>query len=243
MNPPFAIDVRDESPLTVIVPVRGTAWVTAGGQVHSLQPGQAATVRGPDPYQVADAPHREPTVVIGPGQSCHTPSGDHLDVVMRQGIRSWGDSADAETVMLVGTYQTEAAAGRLVITALPPLATFTEQETDPALLGMLERELTLPGLGRATALDRALDLLLLHLVRAWATRPENIIPSWVVGTRDPIAAKALALLHEEPSSSLDGRGAGPARPRFPGHAGRTVSEQRGSAAHDVRCSVAPCFGG
>lgn len=200
MNPPFAIDVRDEAALTVIVPVRGKVWVTAGADMDSLQPGQAATVRGPDPYQVADALHRAPTVVIGPGQSCRTPSGDHLEIALRQGVRTWGDSADAETVMLIGTYQTAAAAGRLVTSALPPRVTFTEQETDPALLGMLARELTLPGLGQQTALDRVLDLLLLHLVRAWAARPGVAVPGWVAGTRDPIVAKALDLLHSDPAA-------------------------------------------
>ena len=201
MDPPFAIDVQDEAALTVIVAVRGQAWIAARGSVpRLLGPGQAATVRGPAPYLVADTPDRAPTVVIDPAQSCRTPTGDHLETTMAQGVRTWGNSVDGETVLLIGTYQSEAAAGQLVTSALPPLAVFTEQETDPALRGLLERELTSPGLGQDSALDRVLDLLLLHLVRVCVHRADAVAPSWATGTRDPVVARALALLHEEPAA-------------------------------------------
>ena len=201
MDPPFAIDVQDEAALTVIVAVRGQAWITAqGGRSQLLGPGQSAAVRGPAPYLVADTPDREPTVVIDPGQQCRTPTGEHLETTMAQGVRTWGNSIDGETVLLIGTYQTEAAAGQLVTSALPPLAVFTEQETDPALRGLLERELTSPGLGQESALDRVLDLLLLHLVRVCVDRADVVAPSWASGTRDPAVARALTLLHEEPAA-------------------------------------------
>lgn len=201
MDPPFAIDVQDDAALTVIVVVRGQAWIAAQGSApRLLSPGQAATVRGPAPYRVADVPDRAPTVMIGPGQSCRTPAGEHLETAMSQGVRTWGNSADGETVLLVGAYQTEAAAGQLVTSALPPLAVFTEKETDPTLLGLLERELSCPGLGQESALDRVLDLLLLHLVRLCVQRADVAAPSWAAGTRDPAVARALGLLHGEPAA-------------------------------------------
>lgn len=200
MDPPFAIDVRDEAALTVLAAVRGTSWIVSqGSPPQLLSTGQAATVRGPSPYLVADAPDRAPTVLIGPGQSCRTPTGDHLETTMAQGVRTWGNTTHGETVLLIGTYQSEAAAGRLATSALPDLAVFTEKETDPALLQMLERELTSPGLGQASALDRVLDLLLLHLVRGCVDRATTDVPSWAAGTRDPVVAQALTLLHEEPA--------------------------------------------
>ena len=201
MDPPFAIDVRDQAALTVIVAVRGHAWITApGGAPQPLHPGQAATVRGPAPYLVADAPERAPTVVIDAGQSCRTPAGEHLELTMSQGMRTWGNNPHGDTVLLIGSYQTAAAAGRLATAALPPLAVFAEQEMDPALLGLLERELTRPGPGQESALDRILDLLLLQLVRACIHRAGVVDPSWAAGTRDPVVATALALLHEEPAA-------------------------------------------
>lgn len=200
MDPPFAIEVRDEAALTVIVPVRGQAWVVPDHAApHLLGPGRAATVRGPGPYRVADTADRAPTVVIGPGQSCRTPDGEDLGATMAHGVRTWGNSAGGGTVMLIGTYQSEAAVGALVISALPPVAVFAEQETDPALRGLLERELTTAGPGQQIALDRILDLLLLDLVRAWARRSATSLPSWLAGTGDPVVARALALLHEQPA--------------------------------------------
>lgn len=201
MDPPFAIDVQDGAALTVIVAVRGHAWLTAeGSDPRSLRPGQAATVSGPAPYLVADAPGRLPTVVIDAGQSCRTPAGDHLELTLSQGVRTWGNSHDGHTVLLIGTYQTAAAAGQLVASVLPALAVFDEEETDPVLLKLLEHELTHNDLGQESALDRVLDLLLLHLVRVSARRAEDVLPSWAAGTRDPVVAQALALLHEEPAA-------------------------------------------
>lgn len=200
MESPFAIDVRDEAALTVIVPVRGRAWIVPDhAAAQLLNPGQAATVRGPGPYRVADTVDREPTVVIDPGQFCRTPAGEHLEATMAQGVRTWGNSTDGDTVLLIGTYPSEAAVGRLVTSALPPLAVFTEQESDPALRALLERELTTAGVGQESALDRILDLVLLDLVRAWAHRPEAGIASWMVGAGDPLVAQALTLLHERPA--------------------------------------------
>jgi AraC-like DNA-binding protein len=202
MDQPFAIDVQDEAALTVIVAVSGHAWITTEASApRSLLPGQAATVRGPAPYLVADAPGRLPTVVIDAGQSCRTPSGDHLELTMSQGVRTWGNSPDGETVLLIGTYQTAAAAGQLVTAALPALAVFDEQETDPVLLKLLEHELTHTDLGQESALDRVLDLLLLHLVRVSVRRAEGALSSWAAGTRDPVVAGALALMHEEPAAT------------------------------------------
>lgn len=201
MDPPFAIDVRDEAALTVIVAIKGGAWITTDARAPQfLQPGQAATVRGPAPYLVADAPSRAPTVMIGAGQSCRTPSGEHVEVRMSHGVRTWGNNPDGDTVLLIGTYQTAAAAGQLAVSALPPLAVFTEQETDPGLLSMIQRELARPGLGQESALDRGLDLLLLHLVRASVNRTDYAGPNWAAGTRDLAVAQVLALMHEEPAS-------------------------------------------
>lgn len=201
MNPPFGIDVRDRAALTVIVPVRGHAWITAKGSDPAfLGPAQAATVRGPAPYLISDAPGRLPTVVIDAGQSCRTPEGEHLELTLSQGVRTWGNSPDGKTILLIGTYQSAGAAGQLVTAALPAVAVFNEQEADPVLLQLLENELTHPDLGQDSALDRVLDLLLLHLVRVSVRRAGDARPSWAAGTRDPMVARALALLHADPAA-------------------------------------------
>jgi AraC-like DNA-binding protein len=201
MDPPFCIDVQDRAALTVIIAISGQAWIAVeGGEPCPLRPGQAATVRGPAPYSVTDKPGRAPTVVIDAGQSCRTPAGEHLELTMSHGLRTWGNSPSGQTVLLIGTYQSSAAAGQLVASGLPVFAVFDEHDTDPALRKVLERELTHFGLGQAAALDRVLDLLLLHLVRVAADRADGMAPGWAAGTRDPVVARALALLHELPSA-------------------------------------------
>jgi AraC-like DNA-binding protein len=201
MSPPFAIDVRDQAALTLIVPVRGSAWlVPSAGPAQLLEPGQAATVRGPDPYRVADQPDRRPTVVIGIDQVCRNPEGEHLETTMRHGVRTWGNDPAGETVLLIGTYPSEAAVGRLVTAALPELVLFDEHETDATLVALLERELSSAELGQGSALDRLLDLLLLHVVRAFARRRSPTTPGWIAGSADPMIASALTLLHEDPAA-------------------------------------------
>ena len=59
--------------------------------------------RGPDPYVMADDPERPPPAIIHPGQRCTTPDGQEVGELTDLGVRTWGNSADGETVMLVGT--------------------------------------------------------------------------------------------------------------------------------------------
>ncbi|GGE95288.1 AraC family transcriptional regulator [Mycetocola zhadangensis] len=201
MSPPFAIDVRDEAALTLIVPVRGSSWlIPSSGPAQSLSPGQSATVRGPEPYRISDAPDTEPTVIIGIDQTCRTPDGDSLETTLRHGVRTWGNDPTGDTVLLIGTYPSDAAVGQLVTSALPHVAIFDEDETDATLVALLERELSSSDLGQGSALDRLLDLLLLHVVRAFARRPDGVTPSWVNGAGDPVVASALTLMHEDPAA-------------------------------------------
>ena len=202
MAPPFAIDVRDEAALTLVVPVRGDSWlVPSSGTPQRLSPGQIATVRGPEPYRLSDRPDREPTVIIDTDQVCRTPDGDSLETTMRQGVRTWGNDPTGETVLLIGTYPSEAAVGQLVTSALPPIAIFDEHETDATLVALLERELSASDLGQGSALDRLLDLLLMQVVRAFGRRADTPVASWVAGFGDPVVAQALSLLHDEPATA------------------------------------------
>lgn len=79
LSPPWALEVADGAPLTVVALVTGTAWLLPeGGPPQRLGPGDVAVVRGPAPYVMADAPGRRPQAVIGPGQTCTTPDGTEV---------------------------------------------------------------------------------------------------------------------------------------------------------------------
>ena len=57
--------------------------------------------------------------MIGPGQVCTTPDGRDVEEEMHQGVRSWGNSAVGETVLLTGVYLLEGEVSRRLLRSLP----------------------------------------------------------------------------------------------------------------------------
>src|SRR5262245_36474703 len=103
--PPWAVRVEDRAPLSIVAVARGSACVLPDDcAAISLAPGEVAVMRGPAPYTFADAPSTEPHAVIHPGQRCATPEGEDLHDAMDLGVRTWGNSRQGTTVLLVGTY-------------------------------------------------------------------------------------------------------------------------------------------
>lgn len=201
MSPNWSIDVQDRAPLTVLTMMSGCAWLIADNERFQLQPGDVAIVRGPNPYTVTDDPLRSPDVVIHPGQRCTSPAGQDLYPSMNQGIRTWGNDPTGETIMLMGTYETDAQIGAAVTMALPPIAIVPAGEVSPSLLRFLEGEITTDAPGQGSAVDRLLDVLLVHSIRAWAKLHPATARGWLAGTTDPMITQALKLFHESPSEA------------------------------------------
>ena len=140
MDPPWSMRIQDEAPLTVMAVVSGTAWVLPdAGEAEALGPGDVAVMRGPSPYTVADDPATTPDIVIHPGQRCETLDGRPLVQEMDLGVRTWGNSADGGTVMLVGSYDFSGEVSRRLLRALPEVLVLREDEwdcpVDPAARG------------------------------------------------------------------------------------------------------------
>ncbi|MDJ0314778.1 AraC family transcriptional regulator [Arthrobacter sp. H35-D1] len=200
MNPPWSIDVQDCAPLTVIVVMTGSAWVVADGERHRLKPGDVAVVRGPMPYRVADHPARERHVIVHPGQTCTTPAGEDVQLRMSRGVRTWGNTSDGETTMLIGTYETAAQIGRTVTAVLPRVASVDASAMNPALLQVLEEEIGTDAPGQGGAIDRLLDVLLVHAVRAWVREHPERASGWLAAEIDPLVAETLELFHDSPAN-------------------------------------------
>src|SRR5581483_3869998 len=167
-DPPWSLRIEDEAPLTVVAVVRGEAWVvTADGQRARLSPGDIAVVRGPDHYTVADDPTRPPQWIITPDQRCTTLHGESLAEAMDQGVRTWGNSPDGETVMLTGTYNMRGDVSGRLLSALPSLIVLGSGELDTPLIPLLAAEIVKEEPGQEAVLDRLLDLLLIAVLRAW----------------------------------------------------------------------------
>lgn len=201
LDPPWALRIEDEAPLTLVTVARGGAWILPGvGAALPLGPGDVALVRGPDHYTIGDKPGTRPQVVIHPGQRCTTLAGEDLVETMRLGVRTWGHRREASTVLLTGTYPSVGAVGQRLVDALPPVLRLTSEEWDEALLPLLASEVVRDQPGQEAVLDRLLDLVLIAVLRAWCCRPGGRAPSWArAQVADRVVGRALGLLHHNPA--------------------------------------------
>lgn len=204
MAAPWGIEIRDEAPMSVAVVARGAAHVAlADGSSTSLRAGDLALLRGPDPYRVLDVPGRPVDVVILPGQHCESPTGESMTERMTLGPGSWGNAADGETTMIVGSYLGAGELGRRLLDALPGVITVARaggvSSTTDALVALLSEELTQERPGQRVVLDRLLDVLVVAALRTWAQSPAAEGLPWAAALADPEIADTLRRLHAEPA--------------------------------------------
>jgi AraC-like DNA-binding protein len=202
MDPPWALRIQDEAPLTLVAIVRGHAWLLPAGADAApllLRAGDVAVVLGPEPYVVADDPGTSPQAVIHPGQRCTTPDGSPLDAMRDLGVRTWGNAGDGATAMLTGTYAVEGEVSRRLLRALPPRLVLRAAEWSCPVVPLLVEEVGKDQPGQEAVLDRLLDVLLIAVLRAWFDRPDAEAPGWYRASADPVVGPVLALLHHEPA--------------------------------------------
>ncbi|WP_406285670.1 AraC family transcriptional regulator [Embleya sp. NBC_00896] len=199
LSPPWSMRIHDEAPLTLVAIVRGHAWINLDrGDAKRLEAGDVAIVSGPDHYRICDDPTSLPQIIIHPGQRCTTPDGQDLAKAMALGVRTWGNSADAETIMLTGTYQLAGEVSRPLLEALPRLLVVRPDERDCPVIPLLASEIVKDEPGQEAVLDRVLDLLLIAVLRTWFAESGRDAPGWYQGYRDPMVGQALCLIYNNP---------------------------------------------
>lgn len=200
MESPWSMRIEDEAPLTVIAIAAGSAWVAPDDAApEALGPGDVAIVRGPGHYVMSSDPAISPEIVIGPGQVCTTLYGAGLAEEMSLGVRSWGNDPGGSTVMLTGTYQQAGEVSKRLLTALPHLVILRDGDWDCPIIDWLATEIVRNEPGQDAVLDRLLDLLLISLLRTWFGRPDGEAPQWYRAQSDPVAGRALRLIHNNPA--------------------------------------------
>jgi AraC-like DNA-binding protein len=200
LDPPWSMRIADEAALSLIAITRGEAWLLPeDDEALRLRSGDVAVVRGPDPYTLADSAGRAPQVIILPGQECRTPDGHEVPLMSWMGVRTWGNSPAGTTVMLSGTYELEGEVSRRLLGALPPLLVLSGDAWEAPLVGLLAEEVVKDDPGQEAVLDRLLDLLLIAVLRAWFARPDAEAPAWYRAYSDPVAGRALRLIHDDPA--------------------------------------------
>ncbi|SDG74509.1 AraC-type DNA-binding protein [Sinosporangium album] len=198
-SPPWSLRFTAPPPLTVAAVVRGEAWVTPdGGRPVRLAPGDAALVKGPSPYVVADSPTTRPTVFVhGPGRY-DGPPGDPL-ISAPLAPRTYG-TADGECLVLSGHFPLGGEVCTRLLSALPPLAVVPSGDRGIArALELVQEEITGEGPGRQVVLDRLLELMLVLTVRLWFDRQGGKAPGWYTALTDPAVGRALRLMHDDPA--------------------------------------------
>jgi AraC-like DNA-binding protein len=200
MDPPWALHIRDEAPLTLVAVLRGHAcFVVDGGEPVRLGRGDVAIVLGPDHYLFADDPATAPQAIIHPDQRCTTPDGQEIPQMRVFGVRRWGNAADGATEVLTGTYNAEGEVSRRLLDTLPSRLVLRRDEWQSPVLGLLAAEMLRDDVGQDAVLDRLLDLLLIDAVRTHFSRAEQAAPGWYRARRDPVVAQAIRLLQESPA--------------------------------------------
>lgn len=164
-----------------------------------LEAGDIAVTLGPDHWTACDEPSTAPQAVIHPGQRCTTPDGRILEQEMHQGVRSWGNSPEGQTVLLTGAYLMEGEVSHRLIRALPRMLVLRADELRSPLVPLLADEIVRDEPGQDAVLDRLQDLLLIAVLRTWFARPEAEPPAWYVGQADPLLGPALRLLQHHPA--------------------------------------------
>jgi AraC-like DNA-binding protein len=197
LDPPFAVRVEDQAPLTVVTPLRGQAWLCGfdGLEPLLLEVGSVAVVRGPAPYVVADDPATVTTAVIGPGHRSYGPDGAGLCRQLQLGPRGWGLRDGGSTTLLVGTYPVAASVSQWLLTALPARLVLHGHEWQSQWAALLADELDREAPGQDVVIDRLLDLLLVASVRAWCATVEG--QAWLQRHGDPVVGPALAQMHAD----------------------------------------------
>jgi AraC-like DNA-binding protein len=203
LDPPWSMRIADDAPLTLIAVTRGSGVVVLDdGAELPLGRGDVMIVRGNQHYSVADSAGTPPQVVILPGGECAAPDGSDVKGLTDLGVRTWGNSLDGETTMLVGTYQLDSEVSQRLLAALPSVihlpATDTAMDQVSPLVHYLQTELTRDEPGQESVLDRLLDLMLIAVLRTWFARPEAQAPGWYAAHSDPVVGPALQLMHHHP---------------------------------------------
>ncbi|WP_191971351.1 AraC family transcriptional regulator [Streptomyces luteolifulvus] len=199
-DPPWSVRIEDRAPLTVMLMVRGDAWITPDtGEPLRLRAGDLAIARGPDPYTCADDPDTAPQALILPGERCAYPDGRPLNGSMDLGVRTWGDRPDGSTLLLIGTYLMQGEISGRLLDALPPLLSLTSDVWECPLTPLLMEEIVRDEPGQEVVLDRLLDLLVIAALRAWFSRPEAAAPAWYRAMADPVVGRVLRLLQDDPA--------------------------------------------
>ncbi|GAA0405592.1 AraC family transcriptional regulator [Microbispora corallina] len=174
------------------VVLQGTAWlIPDNGDPVSLGPGDVVFLPRGAGHGLADSPSTP--LADGPASSAQPRSGSQETPV---------PGAAPVTVMLCGAYLLDRSRTHPLLRELPDVvhlpARAGRRPHLRAALDLLGGELEGVRPGCDAMVPALLDVLLLHILRAWFEEREDAPTGWTAALNDPPVAAALRAMHGEP---------------------------------------------
>jgi AraC-like DNA-binding protein len=196
---PWGVHIAGTPGAAVHVMTAGTAWLRTGSQPpRRLQPGDVVLLPGGMPHTLSDRPT---------GRAVSFDRLTKRQLITPEGELPLGRPEPASdgslTRFLCAGYEYDRSVAHQLMSALPDVVHVSAGAPGPeavavaAVLALLVPELPGTGAGSAAAVERLIDVLLVHVIRAWLrVQPEGT--SWLCGLGEPVTARALSLMHEHP---------------------------------------------
>jgi AraC-like DNA-binding protein len=202
LEPPWAMRIEDEAPLSVVALVRGHAHICPdGAEPVLLRAGDVAVIRGPRHYRVADEISSAAQVLIKPGQVCVPLAGTDTPPMSDVGVRTWGNATNGSTLMLDGTYETQTTVGHRLLRNLPELIVAPREHVPGPLVEYLADQMSSDDPGQEVVLDRLLDLVLVAVLRWWFAEQQGEGANWYRAHADPVVGRALRMMQDDPAAA------------------------------------------
>lgn len=182
----------EPAPLALHVIRTGPLWLRAEGQTTRLGPGDVVLVRGGTQVAFCAGPD-EPAIALSRllAGRAPEPGVNRLDI----------PGSGGPSVLLCGAYALEGSICDRLLDVLPAVA-HVRASAGPLtrVVEVLYDELDAVVPGQQTALDRILDLLLVHVLRAHFASGAAV-PAWYAALEDPAVGQALRAMHGDPAAA------------------------------------------
>ncbi len=194
LSEPWCIETSGYQGTIFHAVVSGHCWLQReGAKEVELSQGDIMLVTRGDSHRLFDR-HNEMPVSI---RSLTDPNKNQLAVIEYGG-------GGPQTVVMCGVFRLESAAQDILQDLLPP-ELVVRQRTHGVVawlestLRMMSDEIGNGLPGGDAVLARLTDVLLVHVLRAYAAGLPNDAHGWLAATRDPQIGQALALIHNNPT--------------------------------------------
>jgi AraC-like DNA-binding protein len=172
--------------LTIHVVLKGRAyiWTDDRASAQELIPGDLALAPGGQGHHLASSPDADCV--------------PHALFLEEQVASTLSDQSDA-SIFMCGAYRFSGDVGQGLLRTLPAVLVLrtTPHDSLHQIIMLLSSELSQPGPGQQTVLDRLLDLLVVYGLRA-SLEQSPTPPNWFTAANDPRLGAALHAIHSQP---------------------------------------------